>query len=1219
MSAESCGIEELHALLENVFAKGGTARTLIVALCALPCRVVHGATFRAALDRYGLRPVFDTVLQDREVLNHLEAMHIAPPAERRALTLRLTKPLVLRQRIGVSSFRLHVNREVVLYVDDRDEVELRRGDITLSWMRMREEVLVRLRQARDRSGAPQDLMQVSAGHVISQTYPLDVITLPRVVHEPPPPPPVVVAPSPAPEPAPPPSTPARVAPARSPTGVTLTVVHRTRGRVRLRIAQLYRNETEKTRLERALRGRVGVLRAVASSLTGTLLICFEPSLDYAELERMVRRILSGEDAGEEGYRAQPRHPWHLFDVTQTALLLESSPRHGLSAAVAAERLQRYGPNRLPQAVGRAPIQMLLEQFASLPVAFLGVSAMVSFFTGGWVDGVVILGVVALNAGIGFSTEYWAEQTIAGLNRGVQPHAVVVRDGREYEVPSEILTPGDLIILRRGMAVPADARLIEADNLSVDESALTGESVPVHKSVAPLHERTAPLGSRTNMVYRGTVVTGGSGRALVVATGAATEVGEIQRLLGETIQPETPLQRQLRTLSGQLVVGSLALCGIVFVVGLMRGYGLGVMLKTSIALAVAAVPEGLPTVATTTLAIGLRRLEQQGVLVRRLVAVETLGAIEYLCLDKTGTITRNEMTLMKVMAGMVFYERGSEGLARTTSLPAVQRASSAERPFAAAPVNPDDVPEIDDLLRLTVLCSEVRLEKGADGLRLIGTPTETALVRGAQERGIDVRALRMQYPLLRMRLRGEGRGFMDTLHEHEGRRLLAVKGSPDQVLDLCNRISDGGRVRPLTEEDRERIEVENERLAGQALRVLGVAWLPDDGLPEVRRDLIWVGLAAIADPPRPEIPALIERLHGAGIRTIMITGDQSATATAIARQIGLGRAGKLESLDAARLETLPSDVLRSLAEQVDIFSRVSPAHKLNIVQALQQAGHVVAMTGDGINDGPALRAADIGIAMGASGSEVAQEVADVIVRDDNLATLVGAIEQGRTIASDIKKSVHFILASNSSEILLTFITTLAGLGEPLSPLQLLWINLVTDVFPELALGLEPPEYDVMLQPPRDPQAPMFCRHDVQRIAVEGATMAASALGAYSWGLARYGLGAQAGTLAFTTLTASQLLYAISCRSEQHWLFDRKPSPPNPYMTLAVGGGLALQGAATILPGLRQVLGTTLISPFDWLVVATLAVTPYLASELMKAIDHPCRTAQGVSGRESVPIR
>ncbi len=1162
----------LNALLEQVFSHGGTIRDLLVAFSEMAGFVVAGPVFRAALDQYGLRAAFDAVFQDPAVLEQLEMARAS--VDRRAIELFLNQPLNIMQRIGFTRSWLQVNRELVLLVDDRGEVELRRGDMKLRWLGMREDVLVRLRPTRY-GGTARDVLFVSAGHVLNQTTPLDVITL--MPHLRPTAQPSLV-------------TPPDLIPTTMPD-VSLTVLHHTPGRVRFRVDSLYRNHSEKQRLERVLRGRAGIIGVVANVLTGSLLIFFEPVASLEEIEQIVRRALAGFES-DIGQRAQLQHPWHLLDIDQTVSLLESSPVNGLSDAIAQQRLREYGPNLLPQAAVRSPLQILLEQFASLPVALLGVSAVVSAFTGGLVDGIVILGVVALNAGIGYVTESWAERTIAGLNRGSQPHAIVVRDGREFEVPGAQVVPGDLIVLRRGLAVPADARLIVADHLSVDESALTGESMPVSKSIARLSDPNTPLGSRTNMVYRGSVVTGGSGLAIVVATGLSTEVGEIQRLLGEARQPETPLQQQLGALSRQLVLASLAICGGVFVIGLLRGQALVPMLKTVIALAVAAVPEGLPTVATTTLAIGLRRLEQQGVLVRRLAAVETLGALDYLCLDKTGTITRNEMTLLAAYTGSSRYEHNDTGFS-----------------LASEPINLMAHPDLDIMMRLVSLCSEVELVIDGAELRLIGSPTELALVRAAQTNGIDVVRLRASYPLLRTRLRSEGRGFMDTLHQDGDGVLLAVKGSPDQVLGLCNRFLEHGQERPLSPADRARIALENERMASQALRVLGVAFRRGDCVPDQSRDLIWVGMVGIADPPRAELPTLVAELRSAGIRLVMITGDQSATAMAVARQIGLSRNGQLESLDAANLEALPPDVVRSLAERVDIFSRVSPAHKLRIVQALQRAGHVVAMTGDGINDGPALRAANIGIAMGASGSEVAQEVADVVVRDDNLATLVGAIEQGRTIYIDIKKAVHFILASNTSEIMLTLAATVLALGEPLTPLQLLWINLVTDVFPELALGLEPPERDVLAQPPRDPQAAMFDRRDIQRIGVEGAILTACALGAYGWGLTRYGPGARAGSLAFTTLTSAQLLYALSCRSEQHWFLERNAMRPNPYMALAVGGGLGLQSAAMLLPGLRQLLGAVPLGIADWLIAAVLATAPFLASEFLKAATY----------RQAVPQR
>jgi Ca2+-transporting ATPase len=771
-------------------------------------------------------------------------------------------------------------------------------------------------------------------------------------------------------------------------------------------------------------------------------------------------------------------------------------------------------------------------------------------------------------------------------KGLQLRSLVVRAGQERTIPSEGLVPGDVILLKRGMYIPADARLLEVDQLTVDESTLTGESIPVTKQPYTLLEQDVPLANRVNMVYRGTVITGGSGRAVVVATGPATEVGLIQRLLAETKQPETPLQRQLRLLGGQMVIAALGICGGVFTIGLLRGRGVLPMLKIAVSLAVAAVPEGLPTVATSTLALGLRRLEAQQVLVRKLAAVETLGALQVICLDKTGTITCNRMTVMAAFADQTLYRTGDRRFYQGQMAVDPARAQGLVR-----------------MLELSALCSEVELETTGDKHTLKGTPTETALVQAALDIGVDVHDLRTRYPLLRTRLRSEQRTFMDTLHAaEESGQLLAVKGRPAEMLSMCRRQLIDGAVQPLPEADRVRITTENERMAGRALRVLGVAYQQTDGVPEADGNLIWIGMVGIADPPRAGMAELMTRFHQAGIHTTMITGDQSATAYAVAKEIGISRQGQMEILDSNRLDEMEPDLLRSLARRVDVFSRVSPAHKLKIVQALQHAGYVVAMTGDGVNDGPALRSADIGIAMGQDGSEVAQEVADIIVRDDNLQTLIAAVEQGRTIYDDIRKAVHFILSSNTSEIMITFLATATGLGEPLNPMQLLWINLVTDVFPELALSVEPPEVDVMRRTPRDPQAPMFTPGDLRRIGLEGGLITASALAAYGWGLARYGSGPHASTLAFTTLTAAQLLHALNCRSNQHSLLDHTPLPRNPYMPLAVGGGLALQVLATLAPGLRTILGATPLGLADWVLTSVAAVTPFLLDEVIKSVQN-----------------
>jgi Ca2+-transporting ATPase len=1021
---------------------------------------------------------------------------------------------------------------------------------------------------------------LSAGNLFSRTIPLSPLVAPKPpagLPEPLRPP--TPAPSPAPEPTP-------VVPVSAAAIDAVIVVQHLAGRVRFRVDELYRNPRQKEQLEHYLLLHAGIRRVNANVLTGSVLVLFDPALPLEEIREWVYRILRGLGLTALTYTGQLQEPWHRLDPTVMLERLHSSAQFGLSEAVCSARRQEYGPNALPSPETRSSFEIFADQFKSLPVALLAGSALLALFTGGLADAVIILGVVLANASIGYYTESRAEKTISALMSGLQLTALVVREGQERAIPSEALVPGDVVMLKRGMYIPADARLLEADQLTVDESTLTGESIPVTKQTHTLSEQDVPLANRINMVYRGTVITGGSGRAVVVATGPATEVGLIQRMLAETRQPETPLQRQLRLLGGQMVIAALGICSAVFALGLLRGRGLLPMLKTAVSLAVAAVPEGLPTVATSTLALGLRRLEAQHVLVRKLAAVETLGALQIICLDKTGTITRNRMTVVAAFANQTLY-----------------RAGSGRFYIDQTVVDPAQAQSLVRMLELSALCSEVELDTPGGENTLKGTPTETALVHSALDIGVDVHDLRMRHPLLRMRLRSEQRTFMDTLHRAgDTGQLLAVKGRPAEVLSMCHWHLNDGAVQPLQEEDRVRIATENERMAGRALRVLGVAYQQADSAPEEDGDLIWVGLAGIADPPRAGMAELMAQFHQAGIHTTMITGDQSATAYAIAKEIGISRQGRMGILDSNRLDEIEPDLLRSLSHRVDVFSRVSPAHKLKIVQALQHAGYVVAMTGDGVNDGPALRSADIGIAMGKDGSEVAQEVADIIVRDDNLQTLIAAIEQGRTIYDDIRKAVHFILSSNTSEIMITFLATAAGLGEPLNPMQLLWINLVTDVFPELALSVEPPEVDVMRRMPRDPQAPMFTPGDLRRIGLEGGLITASALAAYSWGLARYGIGPHASTMAFTTLTAAQLLHAFNCRSNQHTLLDHTPIPRNPYMPLAVGGGLALQVLATLVPGLRAILGAAPLGLADWSLASVAAVTPFLLDEVIKSVQN-----------------
>jgi Ca2+-transporting ATPase len=908
------------------------------------------------------------------------------------------------------------------------------------------------------------------------------------------------------------------------------------------------------------------------------------------------------DSSSKPVAHSPESPpdWHLLPVETILLELDTSAEVGLSQPQADHQLQRYGPNSLPESAPRSQVGLFVDQFKSLPVGLLAIAATISVATGGLADAVVIMGVVLINSLIGYTTESHSDRIIRSLKHLVQPTALVLRESQVQNLRPADIVPGDLLVLRPGTYIPADARVIQAQHLQVDESALTGESLPVSKTSDSLLQAEVPLADRSNMVYMGTLITGGQGLAVVVATGRWTEMGQIQTLVGSAALPETPMQRQLDQAGGQLAFLSSAVCGVVFGVGMLRGYGWLEMLKSSISLAVAAVPEGLPAVATTTLALGIRTMRRQKVLIRRLDAVEALGAVQSLCLDKTGTLTINSMTVVEVQTnGQHFYlEEG--------------RLQSAPERIA-----PENDPQLQKLMQVVVLCNECEvqldLEQNADEkpnwdvLTVQGSPTEMALIHVALASGCNVMELRQQYPLVQIQHRSEQQNFMLTLHRNSAEKyFVAVKGNPNEVLALCEWHLVDNRVTALTQAQRLAIELENERMGGEALRVLGVAYGHTDTLDMTGQEsLVWVGLVAMMDPIRPGVKELIPVFHQAGIETIMITGDQTPTAYAIGKALNLSQGEQLQILDSAHLAALDPEVMKTLCDRVHVFARISPAHKLQIVQALQQAGKVVAMTGDGINDAPALKAADIGIAMGNTGTDAAREVADVVLEDDNLATMAIAVSQGRTIYNNIRKSVHFLLATNLSEILVMLAGTTLGIGQPLNPMQLLWLNLVTDIFPGLALALEPPEPDVLRQAPRDPQEPIIPQQDFQRIAWEASTLTASALAAYGYGIQRYGISPQSSTIGFMSLTLAQLMHALSCRSQTRQLLSPQPLPPNPYLAISLGGSIALQLLSAAVPGLRQLLRLAPIRAVDALVIGSSAIVPLLVNEATKPVAKSTR--------------
>jgi Ca2+-transporting ATPase len=960
-----------------------------------------------------------------------------------------------------------------------------------------------------------------------------------------------------------------------------------RGRVRLAVQGLRRCRELRYWLESKLPGMRGIRTASASDTTGTLLVHFDPDLELRQVIATVEAVVqdfglhapfeAGAALARQGSARSgglDRSTWYARSAEAVLAALSSSSTEGLDPRLARERLARHGPNHLPLPKGRSRLAILAAQFATLPVALLGASAIVSVLTAGAADAAVILGVVALNGCIGYATEAATERSISALHVVRAPPALVLRGGEAQQLPAESVVPGDVLVLRHGMTVAADARLVKARRLSVCEAPLTGESLPVNKAADCMVDAGTPISGRVNMVFSGTVVTGGSGLAVVTSTGGDTEIGHVHRMLEDAEPPATPMERQLERIGGQLVLSAGLVCAGVFLVGLLRGQTVVDMLRSSISLAVAAVPEGLPAVATTTLAFGVATMRRRGVLIRHLPAVEALGGTEILCLDKTGTLTQNRMSVAAVCTG-------------GQRLPVRQGRILAEGA-------PPPAPDLEQLLVAAALCNEAELNGEDGGPAFDGSPTESALVELAVNWGIDVRELRRRCPRIQLKHRAEGRSYMESLHRGEGgEQVLAVKGNPEEVLALCRRYALFGASLELDGAARAGILAENERMAGDALRVLGVACAV--GTADRPSELVWLGLIGMADPLRDGIPEFIKTLRAAGVATTMITGDQEATAIAIGNALELGGGDPLRIVDATELDGKSDEQLRELVAAAHGICRASPAHKLKIVELLQEAGRLVAMTGDGVNDGPALRAADIGIAMGDGGTDLARAVADVVLEEDDLKTLLAAIRQGRTVRANTRKALHFLLSTNLSEILVMLGALAAGYGSPLNPRQLLWLNLVSDVFPGLALALDPEEQGVMERPPLRPDDPILGREDFRRIALEGAALTGGSLASYGYGVWRHGVGGRASSIAFLSLACSQLLHALTCRSRDRVLFQEDGRPRNRWLGFTVAATLGLQAAAALVPGLRNLLGMTAIGWADAAVAAAAAALPLAVTE------------------------
>lgn len=871
--------------------------------------------------------------------------------------------------------------------------------------------------------------------------------------------------------------------------------------------------------------------------------------------------------------------WWQMETKEAARRLETDEKQGLTSQMAAERLAQKGRNELAETDGKKSLfWRFLAQFDDFMILLLlgaaVVSVVISRLSGenDVLDAVMILGIVVLNAVLGLFQESKAEKALEALKKMAAPHARVIRDGIVREIPAAEVVPGDLLLLETGDAVCADGRVVESRSLKTEESALTGEALPVEKtSVGGLPEETA-TGDRKNMVLAGGYVVYGKGKVLVTATGMETEMGRIAAMLSRTSDSMTPLQKKLEQTGKQLGIGALAICALIFCMGILQEKPPFSMFMTAVSLAVAAIPEGLPAIVTIVLAMGTSRMSEKHTIVRRLSAVETLGGAQVICSDKTGTLTQNRMQVT-TWTDYSHREPKNEDLRETVA-------------------------------NLFALCNDCNVSDG----NLQGEPTEKALGEYAQSMGIDFAALRRDMPRVGEIPFSSARKRMTTLHKTEDGWISVTKGAPDILLEKCAFCMEGSGQVPFDDRRKSMARMVNGEMAAQALRVVAVAfrqWSEKPPLTEeaLERNLVFAGMAGMVDPPRPEVKEAVHLCRQAGIRPVMITGDHVLTAEAIGRELGIYQKGDC-AVTGAELDKMSDKELETAAETCTVFARVAPEHKVRIVQAFQKRGNVVAMTGDGVNDAPALKTADIGCAMGKSGTEVAKGASDLILTDDNFATIVEAVREGRGIYDNIRKAVHFLLSSNIGEILTIFVAMLLGWAAPLLPIQLLWVNLVTDSLPAIALGMEPAEENIMERPPRKNTGSLFGDGLGGRILLEGVMIGVLALLAFGIGHVYfdqengYAVGR---TMAFAVLSLSQLVHAFNMRGEGS--LGKLPFCSNKWLLMAFVVGATLQCVVIMKPPLAGIFQVVPLNGEQWLLTAALALAPLPLVELEKAVWHP----------------
>lgn len=861
---------------------------------------------------------------------------------------------------------------------------------------------------------------------------------------------------------------------------------------------------------------------------------------------------------------------------ETEGYLKTDIESGLSVGEAKRRLEKDGHNEFEKKKHKSLFVKFLSQFKSFMIIVLIAAAIISGVIGmmngeGITDAIIILVIVLLNAVIGVAQEDKAEKSLDALEKLSSPHCKVMRNGETTVIESRDLVVGDVVVLETGDAVPADLRLVEAINLKVEEAALTGESVPEEKFIQSLPGEVA-LGDRDNMAFASSSITYGRGKGIVTAVGMNSEVGKIASLIQSVPDTKTPMQQKLDKLGKILAIAALCICALIFIVGVLYGHDIFQMFMTAVSLAVAAIPEGLPAVSTVVLAVGVQRLVKKNAIVRKLPSVETLGSTQVICSDKTGTLTQNRMTVVKM------YADGQTDDVEETVEPETK------------------------LLEIAILANDAKLSREGEGWKGLGDPTETALLDLGLKYGIVKDELEKDMPRIAEIPFDSDRKLMTTVHQLTDKKLfVATKGGVDELLECCSRIYVEGKVRELTEKDQEQIRKANVVMAEKALRVLAMAMKDIAELPNevttatLEKDLIFVGMVGMIDPPREEVKVAVQKCRAAGIKPVMITGDHKITAVAIAEELGIKKPEE-QALTGIDVEKMSDEELRKEVEHIAVYARVSPEHKVRIVKAFQQRGEVVAMTGDGVNDAPALKLADIGVAMGITGTDVSKEAADVVLTDDNFATIVTAVEEGRRIYDNILKAIQFLLSTNIGEVLVLFIAVMANWATPLLPIHILWINLVTDSLPALALSIDPAEPDVMQRKPIDSRKGIMTRPFTVRIVLQGMMVAAVSLIAYHIGLKSGVESAQ--TMTFAVLAFSQLALVYGVRSGNHSAFRGMFN--NKYLlgALAIVSGMMI--AVLCIPALETIFHVKTLTGNQWLWVVLLSLAPLPITEIAKLI-------------------